>query len=147
MKKLVVALMFAALIAVVSPIFAQDAEAPAADPAPVAAAEAAPVPAAEAPAPVAEEKKADDAHAAEVAEAKTLGFMPIAWGVAIGCGLVVIGGGMGISRIGAAAVESIARQPEAAGSIQTAMILSAALIEGATLFGLVICLLGFIFVF
>lgn len=71
--------------------------------------------------------------------------LPVAWGVAIGCGLVVVGGGFGIGRIGSAAVESMARQPEAAGSIQTGMILSAALIEGATLFGLVICLLGFIF--
>ncbi|MDO4551212.1 MAG: ATP synthase F0 subunit C [Planctomycetia bacterium] len=71
--------------------------------------------------------------------------LPIAWGVAIGCGVVIFGAGLGIGRIGASAVESMSRQPEAAGSIQTAMILSAALIEGVTLFALVICLLGFIF--
>ncbi|MDO4570035.1 MAG: ATP synthase F0 subunit C [Planctomycetia bacterium] len=65
--------------------------------------------------------------------------------IPFGCGLVVIGGGLAISRIGAAAVESMARQPETAGSIQTAMILAAALVEGATLFALVICLLGYIF--
>jgi F-type H+-transporting ATPase subunit c len=54
---------------------------------------------------------------------------------------VILGAGMGIGRIGASAVESISRQPEAAGNIQTAMIISAALIEGATFFGLIICML------
>ena len=48
---------------------------------------------------------------------------------------------MGIGKIGAAAVESMARQPEVAGSIQTAMIIAAALIEGATFFGLIVCML------
>jgi F-type H+-transporting ATPase subunit c len=65
-----------------------------------------------------------------------------AWfGAAIGAGLVIIGGGYGIGRIGSAAVESMARQPEAAGSISTALIISAAMIEGATLFAVVVCLL------
>ena len=50
---------------------------------------------------------------------------------AIGAGLVVIGAALGIARIGASAVESMARQPEVAGQIQTAMIIAAALIEGA----------------
>ena len=63
-------------------------------------------------------------------------------GGAIGAGLVVIGGGAGIGRIGASAVESMARQPEASGSISTAMIITAAMIEGATLFGVVLCLLA-----
>jgi F-type H+-transporting ATPase subunit c len=62
-------------------------------------------------------------------------------GAAIGAGLVIIGGGYGIGRIGAAAVESMARQPEASGSINTALIISAAMIEGATLFAVVVCLL------
>lgn len=62
-------------------------------------------------------------------------------GAALGAGLVVMGGARGIGNIGASAVESTARQPEAGGQIFTAMILSAALIEGATLFGLVITLL------
>ena len=62
-------------------------------------------------------------------------------GAAIGCGLVIIGGGLGIGKIGAGAVESMARQPELAGGIQTAMIISAALIEGVTFFALIICLL------
>ncbi len=65
-----------------------------------------------------------------------------ALGGAIGAGLVVIGGGRGISRIGGAAVESMARQPEVSGSISTAMIITAAMIEGATLFGVVVCLLA-----
>ena len=60
---------------------------------------------------------------------------------ALGAGLVILGAGLGISRIGASAVESIARQPEVAGNIQTAMIISAALIEGATFFGLIVCML------
>jgi F-type H+-transporting ATPase subunit c len=63
-------------------------------------------------------------------------------GGAIGAGLVMMGGGAGIGRIGGSAVESMARQPEAAGQISTAMIITAALIEGATLFALVITLLA-----
>ena len=63
-------------------------------------------------------------------------------GGALGAGLVVIGGGLGIGRIGASAVESIARQPEAAGQISTAMLLTAAFIEGAALFGVIVGLLA-----
>lgn len=63
-------------------------------------------------------------------------------GGAIGAGLAVIGGGLGIGKIGASAVEAIARQPEAGAAVQTAMIISAALIEGATLFAIVIGLLA-----
>lgn len=48
----------------------------------------------------------------------------------VGAGLIVIGAGMGIGRIGGSAMEAIARQPEAAGRIQTAMLIAAALIEG-----------------
>jgi F-type H+-transporting ATPase subunit c len=61
-------------------------------------------------------------------------------GGAIGAGLVVIGAGFGIGRLGASAVESMARQPEVAGNIQTAMIIAAALIEGFTFFALYICM-------
>lgn len=60
---------------------------------------------------------------------------------AIGAGLVIIGGAYGIGRIGGSAVESMARQPELAGGIQTAMIIAAALIEGVTFFALIICIL------
>ena len=48
----------------------------------------------------------------------------------IGAGLVVIGAGIGIGQIGGKAMEAIARQPEATGKIQTAMLIAAALIEG-----------------
>ena len=61
---------------------------------------------------------------------------------AIGAGLAVIGVGLGIGKIGGSAMEGIARQPEAAGKIQTAMIIAAALIEGAGLFGIVVALIG-----
>jgi F-type H+-transporting ATPase subunit c len=66
-------------------------------------------------------------------------------GGAIGAGLAVIGGGLGIGRIGASAVEAIARQPEAGAAVQTAMIIAAALIEGATLFAIVVAMLVFFF--
>jgi F-type H+-transporting ATPase subunit c len=62
-------------------------------------------------------------------------------GGAFGAGLVILGAGWGIGRIGSSAVESMARQPEVAGNIQTAMIIAAALIEGATFFGLIVCML------
>ena len=61
---------------------------------------------------------------------------------AIGAGLAVIGAGLGIGRIGGSAMDGIARQPEAAGKIQTAMIIAAALVEGVALFGVVVGLLG-----
>ncbi len=64
------------------------------------------------------------------------------FGIGIGAGLILIGAGIGIGRIGGGAVEGISRQPEAAASIQTAMIISAALIEGAALFALVIMFLA-----
>jgi len=62
-------------------------------------------------------------------------------GAGIGAGLTVIGAGLGIGNIGRAMAEGIARQPEAAASVQTASIILAALIEGVALFSLVIMLL------
>ena len=59
-------------------------------------------------------------------------------GAALGAGLAVVGAGMGIGRIGGSAVEGMARQPEAAGKIQTAALILAAFIEGAALFGIVV---------
>lgn len=56
-----------------------------------------------------------------------------------GVGLVVIGAALGISRLAASAYEGMSRQPEVAGSIQTAMIIAAALIEGFTFYALFIC--------
>ena len=60
----------------------------------------------------------------------------------LGAGLVVIGAAMGIGRLAASAYESMARQPEVAGTIQTAMIIAAALIEGFTFYALFICQSG-----
>ncbi|HHU34409.1 MAG: ATP synthase F0 subunit C [Bacteroidales bacterium] len=61
---------------------------------------------------------------------------------AIGAGIAAIAAGFGIGSIGKAAMEGIARQPEAAGKIQTAMIISAALIEGVCLFAVVVSLIA-----
>lgn len=55
-------------------------------------------------------------------------------GAGLAAGLAVIGGGLGIGRIGGSAVEAMARQPEASGTIGTNMLIAAALVEGATLF-------------
>ena len=63
----------------------------------------------------------------------------IAAGGAFGVGLTVIGAAYGIGRLAGSALESMARQPEVAGNIQTAMIIAAALIEGFTFYALFIC--------
>jgi F-type H+-transporting ATPase subunit c len=59
----------------------------------------------------------------------------------IGAAFTVIGAGYGIGRLAGSALEGMARQPEAAGDIRTAMIIAAALIEGIAFFALVICIL------
>jgi F-type H+-transporting ATPase subunit c len=63
------------------------------------------------------------------------------FGAGIGAGIVAIGAGIGIGRIGATANESIARQPEAASDIRGGSIILAALIEGVSLFAVVVTLL------
>lgn len=60
---------------------------------------------------------------------------------ALAAGLAVIGAGMGIGKVGGQAMDAIARQPEMAGKIQTAMIIAAALVEGVALFAVVVALL------
>ena len=65
----------------------------------------------------------------------------ITFSPAFGAALVIIGAGYGIGKIGSCAVESMARQPEVAGNIQTAMLISAALIEGATFFALIVLII------
>lgn len=60
----------------------------------------------------------------------------------IGAALVVLGAGLGIGKIGSSAMEAMARQPEAAGKIQSSMIIIAALIEGAALFAIVVCFMA-----
>lgn len=89
--------------------------------------------AADAPAEGAAEK------AAPAAAASSQGHL-IYLGGAFGAGLVIIGAAWGIGRIGATAVESMARQPEVAGNIQAAMIIAAALIEGVTFLALIVCM-------
>ena len=59
----------------------------------------------------------------------------------IGAGLTVIGAGLGLGKIGTAALEGTARQPEAGSDLRATMIIIAALLEGAAMLGLVICLL------
>ncbi len=69
---------------------------------------------------------------------------PIGFGylsAGIGAGLAAIGAGLGIGRLAGAALQGIARQPEAAGTIRTTMLIAAALIEGVALFAEVICIL------
>ncbi|WEK37405.1 MAG: ATP synthase F0 subunit C [Candidatus Pseudobacter hemicellulosilyticus] len=65
-------------------------------------------------------------------------------GGALGAGLAAIGAGIGIGQIGKSAVESIARQPEAVNDIRSNMILTAALIEGAALFGIIVGFLAMV---
>ena len=60
----------------------------------------------------------------------------------IGAGLAVIGAGIGIGKIGGSAMDAMARQPEVAGKIQTAMIIAAALNEGVALFAVVVALIA-----
>ncbi|HCC53067.1 MAG TPA: ATP synthase F0 subunit C [Porphyromonadaceae bacterium] len=70
----------------------------------------------------------------------TASFGPLA--APIGAAIVVVGAGLGIGKIGASAMEAIARQPEAASDIRMSMIIVAALIEGAALFAIVVCLMA-----
>jgi F-type H+-transporting ATPase subunit c len=74
---------------------------------------------------------------AETANALSNGLL----GAGLGAGLIMIGAGVGIGMIGGRATEAMARQPEISGNIQTAAIILAALIEGATFFALVIMFL------
>jgi len=62
----------------------------------------------------------------------------------LGAGITVFGAGFGLGKIGTAALEGTARQPEAANAIRTTMIIIAALLEGAAMLGLVICLLAMV---
>jgi F-type H+-transporting ATPase subunit c len=60
-------------------------------------------------------------------------------GAGLGAGIALIGGGLGIGKLAAGAMEGMARQPQSAGTIQTAMLIAAGLIEGVTFLALVIC--------
>ena len=69
-------------------------------------------------------------------DATALGYLA----AGIGAGITVIGGGLGIGKL-AAAMDASGRQPEVAGQVRTSMLIAAALIEGATFFGLAICII------
>jgi F-type H+-transporting ATPase subunit c len=87
----------------------------------------------------------DAALAQEGADIATgaIDLTPIGKGLGAGlAGLAVVGGGPGVGRIGGSACEAIARQPEAAGTIFTNMIITAGMVEGATLFAVLIGLLS-----
>ncbi len=74
-------------------------------------------------------------QAVELAKASNNGT----WGAGLGMGLAILGAGVGIGMIGFAALSGIARQPEAAGKIQGAMYVLAALVEGAAIIALLLC--------
>lgn len=88
----------------------------------------------------AEEKATAQENAVSAPGMASQGGFSIFLGGAFGAGLVIIGAGLGIGRIGATAVESMARQPEVAANIQAAMIVAAALIEGVTFLALIVCM-------
>lgn len=75
----------------------------------------------------------------QAAEVATMGYGTM--GAGIGAGLAVLGAGIGIGRIGGSAMESMARQPEVAGKLQTGMLIASALIEGVALFAVAVCFL------
>jgi F-type H+-transporting ATPase subunit c len=78
---------------------------------------------------------------AQQASPSTEVFSGGAMGAGFGAALTLIGAGYGLGRIGSAALESMARQPEVAPRIMTAMIIIAAILEGATFFSLIVCIL------
>jgi F-type H+-transporting ATPase subunit c len=63
-------------------------------------------------------------------------------GASIGAAIAAIGAGIGIGKIGASAMEAIARQPEVTGDIRSNMIVIAALVEGVALFAVIVCILA-----
>ena len=78
------------------------------------------------------------AQAAEAAQ--SLGLDKL--GACFGAGIAAIGAGLGIGKIGASAMEAIARQPESTGDIRSNMIVIAALVEGVALFAVIVCALA-----
>ena len=65
-------------------------------------------------------------------------------GAAIAAAVAALAGAYGIAKIGKSTMESIARQPESAGNLRTAMIIAAGMIEGAALFAIIVCLLALV---
>ena len=65
-------------------------------------------------------------------------------GAALGAAIAALAGAFGIGKIGKSTMESIARQPESAGNLRTAMIIAAGMVEGAALFAIIVCLLAIV---
>jgi F-type H+-transporting ATPase subunit c len=85
--------------------------------------------------------------AAEVKAAATMQWGVVGvLGAVLAIGIIIFGAARGISRIASAAVEAIARQPEAGGRIFTTMLLASAFIEGGMLFGLIVCFMAILMV-
>jgi F-type H+-transporting ATPase subunit c len=84
---------------------------------------------------------ADPAMAQTTTQGATVGGGLVSLGAGLGAGVTIIGASIGLGMIGSSALQSMARQPEIAGQIQGAMIVIAALLEGATFFALIICIL------
>ena len=96
---------------------------------------------AQGPGPARDPKNVTTEQGSVASNQSAAAFFGVSMGAGLGAGLVIIGAGMGFSRIGSAALESMARQPETAGQVQTAMIIIGALLEGATMLALVVCIL------
>ena len=71
-------------------------------------------------------------------------ILQAAAGAALGKAGAAIAAAFGIGKIGKSTMESIARQPESAGNLRTAMIIAAGMIEGAALFAIIVCLLALV---
>jgi F-type H+-transporting ATPase subunit c len=93
-------------------------------------------------APVLAAEAAGSAEPSAAAPSVTVGKGLAIMGAGLCAGVAVIGGALGISRIGLGCVESIARQPEASGAMFAPMIITAAMVEGGMLFAVVVALLA-----
>ena len=82
--------------------------------------------------------------AADQAPAKefTLAEAVDAAGSCLAAALAAVGCGLALSRLGSSSVESVARQPEASGSVFTSMVVAAAMIEGGMLLAILVCIMG-----
>ncbi|MHC4444203.1 MAG: ATP synthase F0 subunit C [Planctomycetota bacterium] len=102
-------------------------------------------------APAFGEDAAEDTGVAATADNVTPSFVLFGdrgaglFGGAIGAAIIIIGGAGGLSRIGTTAAESMARQPEASGSVNGIAIITAAMVEGATLIAVIACILAIVF--
>jgi F-type H+-transporting ATPase subunit c len=92
-------------------------------------------------APAFSQDKKDTGKAPEVTVPQSLSFSGAALGAGLGMGITIVGAGYGLGKIGSAALEGMARQPEVAPRIQTAMLIIAAMLEGATLASVIFCFL------